>query len=78
MGARIATEQSKIDWLLAHQGMWEGWPRGENGNDTRRYTIVAAMKDAGLISMKTYAPDVALTNLIVEARRQRREGAAHG
>lgn len=72
-----ATRQARIDWLLAHQTLWEGWPSGNFPREipTRKWiTIVDAMREAGLVSAKTNWRDVNLTNLIHDARRQRRMG----
>lgn len=67
-----SSQQAKIDWLLAHQNLWEGFPWGQYGKHERQKVIVEAMKREGLVSKTTYYPDVALHNLIIEARRQRR------
>lgn len=69
---KVSTRQAKVDWLLAHQDLWEGFPRGEQHTDPRQKSIVDEMKKARLISKSTYYPDVNLYNLIVEAREQRR------
>jgi len=68
------TRQEKIDWLLAHQSLWEGWQRRDSPAtyDPRGRAIVEAMVADGLVSKATYWKDVSLNNLIQEARRQRR------
>jgi hypothetical protein len=72
-GTNFSSTQAKVDWLLAHPHTWEGWTNTASGGDHRLWTIVAALKEAGLVSMKTYALDVHLNGLIAEARKQRRE-----
>ena len=62
--------KARIEWLLKHQDMWEGWM---NQEDHRHERIVDAMKKDGMISEKTHWYDVPLTNLIHDARTERRE-----
>ena len=71
--------QARIDWLLAHPEMWQGWVADSEGGDTRKRKreIVEAMRRDGVISETTYWVDVQLTNLIKDARRQKREEKAN-
>lgn len=69
----IEARQAKIEWLLAHTEMWVCFPNADHHADTRHETIVRAMKSAKLYSPSTYWADVHLYNLIVDARKQRRE-----
>lgn len=72
---RKVTRQDRIDWLLAHQSLWEGWPTGNAPLKVpaRKWIgIVEAMRAEGLVSPKTNWKDVNLTNLISDARKQRR------
>lgn len=69
---KLSSKQQKIDWLLAHQDMWEGWPRGAHGSDSRHAEIVRAMRKDGLVSAATGFWDICLTRLIGDARNQRR------
>lgn len=71
-GKPKSTPQQKVDWLLAHQELWEGWPDDVTIRDNRKRSIVEAMKKDGIVAPSTYWVDIHLTNLIQEARRQRR------
>lgn len=62
---------NKIDWLLNHQSLWEGW---HDLGDPRQREIFDAMVKDGLVSEKTYWKDISLTKLIQEAREIRRKG----
>jgi hypothetical protein len=68
-----SSRSAKIEWLLKHQNLWEGWPNAKLGHDTRYKSIVDKMKEEGLVSRNTYYPDLGLNNLIWEARKVRRE-----
>lgn len=73
----------RIKWLLEHQQLWEGYPYQDplgriEYRDPRDKEIVEAMKAEGLISKRTYWPDVNLFSLIAEARRLRRDRIIKG
>jgi len=65
---RKSTLAQKIEWMLKHQNLWEGFAI----NDSRWQGIVDKMKEAGLYAESTYWKDVQIWNLVVEARKVRR------
>lgn len=66
---RLSTRQEKIDWLIKHSLLWEAWC---GSMDRRSESIIKKMKEDGLISENTHHYDVCLSNLIADARKQRR------
>jgi hypothetical protein len=66
--------QAKVDWLLAHPGLWVGWndklSRYDDNNRQKRM-IVELMKRDGLVHPTTYWHDCGVWKWIREARRQR-------
>lgn len=69
MATRVGT-QARIDWLMAHQELWLGWPHPAVRCNWRK--IVEMMKVDGVVSKRTSWKDVNVNNLIVRARRSRR------
>jgi hypothetical protein len=73
------TRADRINWLLAHQSLWEGWPTDwssaavRGGYRERWKVIVTAMKKDGIVSKNTYTFDVDIPMLIGRARKTRRE-----
>lgn len=73
-------KQARIEWMLAHCWLWEGWPMTHCsfGNDrwnARRddhiqWLCVLGLKQAGLISASTNWFDVSIDNYVHEARKQ--------
>lgn len=70
----VVSQRRKINWLLRHPALWEGFPRdGGPAKWNHRERIVTAMKEAGLYSKTTNWFDVNVERLISDARRVRRE-----
>jgi hypothetical protein len=67
----VADRQRKIDWLLKNQNLWSGFYDIDNHRAKR---IILHMKEAGVISRKTYWRDVRLYDMMQQAREQRRTG----
>ena len=67
------TWADRINWLLEHQAVWEGYPRPEC-NHLR--LIFMAMQCAGMFSPETHWCDCNIHGLICDARKVRRERAA--
>ena len=65
-----STRQDKLEWLLNHQHLWEGW---EDYSDNRKRDVVEKMRSDGLVSEKTNWTDVNMTRLVREARKLRRD-----
>jgi len=64
-----STPEAKIDWLLKHQQLWEGYPR-DSGHRVRMFK---AMCEAGLYAPNTHPMDANIAALVNEARKRRRE-----
>jgi hypothetical protein len=64
------SRQQKIDWLLAHQHIWTGYPKENSWKHAR--AILSAMIAAGLYSPRTNLLDAGLCRLISAARKTRR------
>jgi hypothetical protein len=64
------TLQDKVDWLLAHPALWEGYPKTQpwRPGKSHRRIIFDAMKAAGLFAPVTNACDVNIDTLISRAR----------
>lgn len=79
---------SYVDWLLANQRLWEGWPRdikevlvktsvGSRREfvvyDRRRDALLEAMFDAGIVPEGVQRRAIPLDDLIEEARAVRKQ-----
>lgn len=72
----VVSHQRKINWLLRHPKVWEGFPNDAGvarWNHTEQ--IFLAMQKARLYSPRTNWVDAAIVSLISDARRVRRERA---
>ena len=59
----------RVRWLLEHPELWKDWTGHQRS--PKQQEIVLAMQDAGLLSRKTYWPDVnlhALIHLAIQVR----------
>jgi hypothetical protein len=70
--ATKSTRIEKIEWLLAHQELWERFSADRLPMDARWKSIVEKMREAGLVSWNTRWQDVNVRNLIIDARTIRR------
>jgi hypothetical protein len=72
MGSRVwfrkSTRAEKIEWLIKNSDLWYGFTIA----DPRWQGIVEKMREEGLVAHSTYWKDVQIWNLIVEARKVRR------
>ena len=75
MSRMKATTAAKIEWLLAHQQLWQGWPFGWPSEESlgRRLILAEQAKADGLYAKSTSLLDVAISLhlLIPQARRAR-------
>lgn len=60
---RFSTFEQRVEWLLKHHALL-----GLEGKSTNKQKIVTAMKHDGLVSRKTYWPDVNLNDEIKQAK----------
>jgi hypothetical protein len=78
----MATRQERIEWLLIHRYLWEGYneqsitAEAMQQNIKIQTSIFRQMKQEGLLGKKTIQSDCAIWKWIKEARRQRRYRAA--
>lgn len=70
MGKPKSTIQQKVDWLVDHPAVWEGWPQGPISDNA----IISLMQKDGLISDGSHKYDVMdFGKLIQKARAQMRK-----
>lgn len=72
---RYSTRQQKVDWLLAHQELWQGFGESSGNDVCDKFSLVSAMYEAGLISKPSNWRAIPLIDVVNEARRQRRHNA---
>ena len=73
MSAPRTTPAARVEWLLAHERAWQGWPGGWRRETAWR--LAEMMRAEGLYSPRTSLLDIVSgqERLINEARRRRRE-----
>jgi len=71
--------QGRVDWLIANQPVWVEWPYFKESfatgllfayTDQIAQACVAGMKEAGLVSPKTWWCDVRIGQYIDKARHE--------
>lgn len=68
-GVPLKSKAAKVEWLLAHPDIWQGYP-----NQTRNHrTVFAFMQAAGLYTDGVRWQEVDITPLISAARKERRD-----